>query len=170
MIKKMGKSLLASKEEKSVVNVSFPVYIFEPRSYLERLTDHWCYLPDMMTKAATATDPVERMRWVVTELIAGLHNTCTQLKPFNPILGETYEAKYEDGTQVFCEQSSHHPPVSNLEVLGPNNSYHIYGFGEWLASFGGNTVKGIYKKNLFFFSIKNQIFKKIEKEENSFFK
>jgi len=79
---------------------------------------------------------------VVTELIAGLHNTCQQLKPFNPILGETLEATFEDGGQIFCEQSCHHPPVSNLEVIGPDNSYHIYGYGEWIASFGGNTVKG----------------------------
>eukprot|EP01091_Cochliopodium_minus_P000811 TRINITY_DN1071_c0_g1_i1.p1 TRINITY_DN1071_c0_g1~~TRINITY_DN1071_c0_g1_i1.p1 ORF type:complete len:213 (-),score=60.11 TRINITY_DN1071_c0_g1_i1:166-771(-) len=146
MIKKMGKSLIASKEEKSVVNVTLPVYIFEPRSYLERICDNWCYLPDMMSKASKTTDPVERMRWVVTELVAGLHNTLIQLKPFNPILGETFEATFEDGSQIFMEQSSHHPPVSNFEVLGPNNSFHVYGFGEWLASFSGNTVKG--KKKL----------------------
>lgn len=52
MLKKLGKSLLASKEEKSVVNVSLPVYVFEPRSYLQRLTDNWCYLPEMFKKAA----------------------------------------------------------------------------------------------------------------------
>ncbi len=29
----------------SVINISLPVRIFEPRSYLERITDVWCYAP-----------------------------------------------------------------------------------------------------------------------------
>lgn len=31
----------------------------------------------------------------------------------NPILGETLQGQFNDGTQVYCEQFSHHPPVSN---------------------------------------------------------
>jgi len=65
-----------------------------------------------------------------------------QKKPFNPILGETYQGVYEDGTLVFCEQTSHHPPVTNWEVMGPKNLYHFYGYGEWIASFRGNSIKG----------------------------
>jgi hypothetical protein len=76
-------------------------------------------------------------------VVAGLSNTCYMKKPFNPILGETYQATYEDGTQIFCEQSSHHPPVSNWQVFGPDNLYHLYGYGEWGASFRGNAIKGI---------------------------
>lgn len=34
-------------------------------------------------------------------------------KPFNPLLGETYELVRDDlGFRVVCEQVSHHPPVS----------------------------------------------------------
>ena len=29
--------------------------------------------------------------------ISGLHNSCRQLKPFNPILGETFQAFWPDG-------------------------------------------------------------------------
>jgi hypothetical protein len=50
------------------------------------------------------TDPVERMKLVITFALSGLHNTCKQKKPFNPILGETYQAVFEDGTQIYCEQ------------------------------------------------------------------
>ena len=40
-------------------------------------------------------------------------------KPFNPILGETWEATLDDGATVFLEQISHHPPVSAFQMIGP---------------------------------------------------
>jgi hypothetical protein len=56
--------------------------------------------------------------------------------------GETMEGFFEDGTQVFCEQVSHHPPVTNWEVVGPGGVYHFSGSGELSASFRANSVKG----------------------------
>jgi hypothetical protein len=45
-------------------------------------------------------------------------------KPFNPILGETYQMKV--GSTVFYgEQISHHPPVSSIFVKG--DGYVLYG-------------------------------------------
>lgn len=40
-------------------------------------------------------------------------------KPFNPILGETFEMK-GNGWKLLCEQVSHHPPISALIVQGEN--------------------------------------------------
>lgn len=126
----------------NLIKVSLPVRICEPRSYLQRIADGWCFMEEYLTKAAEATDPVERLKYVITFAIGGLHNTVKQKKPFNPILGETYEARLEDGTLIYCEQSSHHPPVSNWLVYGPNNTWKFYGFGEWAASFRGNSISG----------------------------
>jgi len=99
-------------------------------------------MEEFLGKAAKATDPIERMKYVITFAISGLHNTVKQKKPFNPILGETYQAYLADGTQLYCEQSSHHPPVSNWLVYGPNEAWRFYGFGEWTASFRGNSLRG----------------------------
>jgi len=95
-----------------------------------------------MQKAAESSDPLERLKWVVTFCIAGLHHTCALKKPFNPILGETYQGGFEDGTQVFVEQSSHHPPITSWLVVGPRSLYRFSGAGEWTASFRANSVKG----------------------------
>jgi len=118
------------------------VHIAEPRSYLQRIADSWCYAPIFLNKAANHENPVERMKNVMTFALAGLSNTCVPKKPFNPVIGETYEAIFDDGTQMFCEQSSHHPPISNWEVVGADNAYHFYGSGEWAASFRGNSICG----------------------------
>jgi len=78
----------------------------------------------------------------VTFMISSIHNTCFQMKPFNPILGETYEAQFEDGTQIWMEQSCHHPPISNYEVVPPNGKWKMYGFCEATAFFGANKIRG----------------------------
>jgi len=140
LIKQLGQSL--TQGEMSLTKVATPVHIAEPRSYLERICDGWCYAPIYLKQAAMSDDPVERLKNVITFAVAGFSNTCTAKKPFNPIIGETYEATLEDGSEVFCEQISHHPPVTAWEVFGPGNCYHFYGEGEWCASFRGNSIKG----------------------------
>lgn len=58
--------------------------------------------------------------------------------------GETHQAFLHDGSKIFVEQSSHHPPVTNWEVDGPDSApYHFYGFGEWSAHYGANSITGL---------------------------
>uniref|UniRef100_A0A7S2TI12 Oxysterol binding protein n=1 Tax=Lotharella oceanica TaxID=641309 RepID=A0A7S2TI12_9EUKA len=139
LVSSMGKNIM---EGKSIINISLPVTIFEPRSFLQRMTDHWAFAPLYLNKAAMAKDPVERFKWAIAFMISGLHNGCRQKKPFNPILGETFQATYPDGTEIFLEQVSHHPPVSQYELLGPNGTWKLCGFNEYRASFRPNGVVG----------------------------
>ena len=142
MAKQFGANLISGGEERSIVNVSLPVYLFEPRSYLERITDNWCYLPFFMNKAADAKDPLERFKFIVALLVGGLHNTCTQYEPFNPILGETLESTFSDGTRLYLEQTSHHPPISHWQVYGRDDLFKFIGYGQWAAAWRGNALKG----------------------------
>jgi len=139
LIKNMGANLL---EGKSVINVSLPVRIFEPRSFLQRISDAWAFAPLYLTTAARSKNPVERMKWVITFLIAGIHRGCIQLKPFNPILGETAQGFFPDGTSFFCEQVSHHPPISAFQVFGPDSLWRYEGYHEVNASFRPNGLIG----------------------------
>ncbi len=53
-------------------------------------------------------------------LLTGLHHGFEKWKkPFNPILGETWQASLSDGSQMFMEQISHHPPVTAFNLEGP---------------------------------------------------
>ena len=88
LVRTAGKTLM---EGKNVVGVSLPVRIFEPRSTIERICDLWSFGPIYLSRAASINDPVERMKNVMTFSIAGLYLGCKQLKPFNPILGETFQ-------------------------------------------------------------------------------
>jgi len=88
---------------------------------------------------------VERMKFVICFAIAGLQYGAIQDKPFNPILGETFQGFFEDGSQIFIEQVSHHPPVSAFQVLGPKDSFNFYGRCEYRANFHTNSLVGVQK-------------------------
>jgi hypothetical protein len=50
----------------SISHISLPIRIFEPRSSIQRIVDFWSHCSEHFKKAAECTDPVERMKWVIT--------------------------------------------------------------------------------------------------------
>jgi len=73
------------------------------------------------------------MKYLFAFVVSGVHQgplKCRSRAPFNPILGETYQAVNEnDGSKIFVEQTEHHPPTFNFSVVGPNHHFELNGFG-----------------------------------------
>lgn len=133
----VGSQLLSGK---LAVRISLPIRIFEPRTLLERVADAWNYAPTLLKKAALSADPLERMKFVIAFVAGGFHFCVGQLKPFNPILGETYEATYADGTHVTIEHVSHHPVKSAFTLTGPKGLYQLSGVYEFESSTSRNSI------------------------------
>lgn len=66
-----------------------------------------------------------------------LHLSLAILKPFNPILGETFQTKIGDSL-LYLEQTSHHPPIYTYYIKNPE--YTAYGHELIEASTGANSV------------------------------
>ena len=132
-------SLLKSLAEgRGIVGVSLPVRIFEPRSLLERICDWWTFIPNYIIPAAKSEDPIFRMKKVISAAIGGLYVSAKQLKPFNPLLGETYQAVFpQQNINVFIEHTSHHPPIANF--LLTHMDFKFWGRYEFLAKLEGIT-------------------------------
>lgn len=125
ILKGMGKNLL---EGKSIMNMSLPISIFSRDSILQRAAKSICYAPLYLEKASLTADPLEQFKLAVAFYFSMLHLGVEQQKPFNPIIGETYQALL-GGTHVDLEQISHHPPISYLHVIFlPYNSILILNF------------------------------------------
>jgi hypothetical protein len=60
------------------------------KSILENIASIACIFPTFFSAAALATDPVERMKFVMIGSISALHPTHHFDKPLNPVLGETF--------------------------------------------------------------------------------
>ncbi len=52
---------------------------------------------------------------------------------------------WEDGSQIFLEQTSHHPPISHYIMYGPNENYKYYGYSHFSSSAGLNSLKVVNK-------------------------
>ena len=107
VIKQIGANLISGK---SIVNVSLPVDIFEPRSLLERAASVFSCAPKYLKGVAEA-DVVTQMKAMVGFQMSVPPLELIMQKPFNPILGETFQA-YIGGIPFYLEQISHHPPIS----------------------------------------------------------
>lgn len=100
-----------------MTRVSLPVKLFEPRSFLERISDNWAYI-DLLLAASATSNPEDRMKYLVAFVVGGLRRQISFDKPFNPILGETCQGFYNDhSVEVFAEQICHHPPISAWQVV-----------------------------------------------------
>ncbi|THG97231.1 hypothetical protein EW026_g4729 [Hermanssonia centrifuga] len=124
--------------------VTFPTFVLEPRSMLERITDFMSH-PDLIFGAENCDDPQERFIRVLQYYLAGWHIKPKGVKkPYNPVLGEFFRCRYDypDGTKGFyiAEQVSHHPPISAFYYISPANKVCILGELRPKSKFLGNSV------------------------------
>lgn len=99
---------------KDLSQISMPVALNEPLNILQRLCEELEY-SELLDKAAEVSDPYERMVYVAAFAVSAYASSYSRAgnKPFNPLLGETYECIREDkGFRFLSEQVSHHPPIS----------------------------------------------------------
>jgi hypothetical protein len=132
-VKKIGKNIFQGK---SIMSISLPIFIFDTRSLLEMWVWQNGYCAMYLELAGKTKDPLERIKYTTSYAISKFHLCANQQKPFNPILGETFQCKILDSL-FYLEQTSHHPPISNYYVIGKN--YKAYGYNEPEANGGANS-------------------------------
>lgn len=98
--------------------ISMPVNFSEPLSLLQRLTECLEY-SHLLDQAAEIEDSCDQLPLVAAFVVSTYSSTAIRTqKPFNSLLGETYECDRTDdlGWRSISEQVSHHPPISVLHV------------------------------------------------------
>uniref|UniRef100_A0AAZ1X9C9 Oxysterol-binding protein n=1 Tax=Oreochromis aureus TaxID=47969 RepID=A0AAZ1X9C9_OREAU len=103
---------------KDLSKIPMPVNFNEPLSMLQRLTEDLEY-SELLDRAARCDSSLEQMCLVAAFSVSSYSTTVHRTaKPFNPLLGETYELDRLDeyGYRSICEQVSHHPPAAAHHV------------------------------------------------------
>jgi len=94
---------------------------------------------DVIVRAAEESDPLLRLALVACFAASGYAGSENRLmKPFNPLLGETFELE-TNGFRVISEQVSHHPPVSAIHCDHP--VFAFWGNTEVKTSFKGTYLQ-----------------------------
>ncbi|KAM9464317.1 oxysterol-binding protein 2 isoform 2-T2 [Salvelinus alpinus] len=104
---------------KELSKIPMPVNFNEPLSMLQRLTEDLEY-HELLDKAARCESSLEQLCLVAAFSVSSYSTTVHRTaKPFNPLLGETYELDRLDdlGYRSLCEQVSHHPPAAAHHVI-----------------------------------------------------
>ncbi|KAK2706338.1 oxysterol-binding protein 1-like [Artemia franciscana] len=99
---------------KSLFSIKLPVNINEPLSMLQRLTEEYQY-SDILDTAAGKSDSCEQLAYVAAFVVSCYGTTSFRTtKPFNPLLGETYEWDRTDdlGWRCVSEQVCRRPRTS----------------------------------------------------------
>ena len=103
--------------------ISLNVKLFEPKSILQTITDYWCFIPKYFPMALDNNlSPVNRMKIIMSFGVSGLYLNAKQLKPFNPLITETFQGIFENETktEVYLEQISNYPTISRFYIKDIN--------------------------------------------------
>ncbi|XP_022155120.1 oxysterol-binding protein-related protein 3C [Momordica charantia] len=104
--------------------VTLPVIIFEPMTMLQKVAELMEY-SHLLDLADECEDPYMRLVYASSWAISVYYAYQRTWKPFNPILGETYEMVNHDGITFLTEQVSHHPPMSAGHAENEHFSYDM---------------------------------------------
>ncbi|ESR39681.1 hypothetical protein CICLE_v10024939mg [Citrus x clementina] len=108
-------SMIKDNIGKDLTKVCLPVYFNEPISSLQKCFEEleYSYLLDRAYEWGKQGNSLMRILNIAAFAVSGYASTDGRhCKPFNPLLGETYEADYPDkGLRFFSEKVSHHPMV-----------------------------------------------------------
>lgn len=119
LISRLGSNIL--KKGTGVLNISLPVIVFKKESHLFSIARDFCYAPLLFENV---TDKLERIKYATVLALSVGTLGISMEKPFNPLLGETFQG-WIGGCPIYLEQISHHPPIGSYYFVG--RGYKIYG-------------------------------------------
>lgn len=134
---------------KDMSSLSMPVDMNEPVTILQKYAEllEYCDLIENALKGndeESSGEKILRIAAFATSYLSSMRNKVrSSRKPFNPLLGETFELVREDkGFRLLCEKVSHRPPVFALNVDSAN----------WNLSFSPSPSQKFWGKTSEFFT------------------
>ncbi|KAI1890269.1 hypothetical protein AGOR_G00152000 [Albula goreensis] len=122
--------------------IAMPIVLNEPLSFLQRISEYMEHTY-LIHKACSLPDSLDRMQAVAAFAVSAVASQWDRTgKPFNPLLGETYELIREsEGYRLISEQVSHHPPVSAFHAESLNQDFMFHGSIYPKLKFWGKSVE-----------------------------
>ncbi|KAK9291524.1 hypothetical protein L1049_019472 [Liquidambar formosana] len=136
-------SMIKDNIGKDLTKVCLPVYFNEPLSSLQKCFEdlEYSYLIDRAYEWGKMGNSLMRILNVAAFAVSGYASTDGRnCKPFNPLLGETYEADYPDkGLRFFSEKVSHHPMIVACHCEG--RGWKFWGDSNLKSKFWGRSIQ-----------------------------
>lgn len=131
-------TILKDSIGKDISKLSVPVYFNDPLNILQKCCNSMEY-NDLLDLAIADPDPFRRLALVAIYSITMLSTVeRSSTKPFNPLLGETFEyvcPKF----RFIAEQVSHHPPITAFHCEGASG-YRTWSNNRAKSKFTGKSL------------------------------
>ena len=112
--------------------ISLNVKLFQPLSLSQTLLNYFSFIPKYIIPSLNPEfSPISRMKYAISLGISGLYMNAMQLKPFNPLISETFQGVFdledkENKIEVYSEQTSNYPTLTRYYIL--NKMFKMYGY------------------------------------------
>lgn len=106
--------------------ISLPCRMFGKNTSFNKHADLFAGVM-FLHKAASATNSIERFKYIITFLTSKFYYLMTPRKPFNSYLGETYQGHYPDGSKLYIEHVNHDLPQDALLLINEEKNFKLYG-------------------------------------------
>ncbi|CAO3650740.1 unnamed protein product [Cunninghamella blakesleeana] len=128
-------------------SLTCPSFLLAPISLLE-YSSFWADQPTLFAAIGKSDDAEERfyaaIKWFISSLNGSFSSRVPkgewEKKPFNPILGEQFSCRWEDGTHMIAEQVKHHPPVSGFHIRNDKAGVSVTGHDGQKTRFSGTQM------------------------------
>lgn len=128
IIKELVKQLI--KSAFSSQKFSLSVRLFEPKSFLQSISEYWFFLPKYIPPLANKNvSPIERMKNIMAFAVSGLYIPSKTLKAFNPLISETFQGEMllnDRKIRIYLEQISNYPNISRFYIT--YDTFSMYGY------------------------------------------
>ncbi|KAI5079641.1 hypothetical protein GOP47_0005120 [Adiantum capillus-veneris] len=136
-------SMIKDNIGKDLTKICLPVYFNEPLSSLQKCFEdlEYSYLLDRACAWGKQENRLMQILNIAAFAVSGYSSTEGRAcKPFNPLLGETYEADYPDkGVRFISEKVSHHPMIVACHCEGKD--WLFWGDCDLKSKFWGRSIQ-----------------------------
>ncbi|MCO5608419.1 hypothetical protein L7F22_062629 [Adiantum nelumboides] len=136
-------SMIKDNIGKDLTKICLPVYFNEPLSSLQKCFEdlEYSHLLDRACACGKQGNRLMQILNIAAFAVSGYSSTEGRAcKPFNPLLGETYEADYPDkGVRFISEKVSHHPMIVACHCEGKD--WLFWGDCDLKSKFWGRSIQ-----------------------------
>jgi hypothetical protein len=136
-------SFLRKNIGKDLSTISMPVSFNEPLSILQKMCEEFEY-SEYLDRALNSTSSMDRLLMVTAFAFSAYASSGyrAERKPFNPLLGETYENHRPDkGFRYLSEKVSHNPLIFACHCASIEPGWEVWGEARPKSKFWGKSME-----------------------------
>lgn len=108
-----------------IFKLQLPLRLFDTKSQLQAVVEFFRNV-EYLKRASLTTNNLEIFKNVISFAVSGFIYKLILRKAFNPLMGETFQGKFADGTKVYVEHIGHEPPVDAILIVNEALGFRVH--------------------------------------------